>query len=571
VTPEYLVNAEQLEIKIAQGAKPGEGGELPGRKVTAYVAELRNVMPGTTLISPPPHHDIYSIEDLAQLIYDLRQINPDAEISVKLVAATGVGTIAAGVAKAGADVIHISGYGGGTAAALLNSIKHAGMPWELGIAEAHRTLLANGFRDRVRLRVDGDLRTGRDVLLAALLGADEFAFGTAVLLAEGCVMDRVCHLNKCPVGIATQDERLRQRFAGEPQHVVNYFGFVAGEVRMLLAGLGYRSFDEIVGRSDLLERVAGGVAKTDGLDPAWFEPAPRARPVPRPGLMAGPTVDERLLADDAVAAAIAGHGSVERELTVTNVDRAVGARLAGEIARRHGDFGFGGSIRLRVCGSAGQSLVAFLLDGLAIELCGEANDYVGKGMAGGEIVLTAPPALADPAANVIAGNTCLYGATGGELFAHGRVGERFAVRNSGARAVVEGAGDHCCEYMTGGVVVVLGPVGRNACAGMTGGTAFFLCDGPPLDGAPGSWLNATGMKVSSAPAAAAEALLPLLRRPRARPGRRPASVLLAGWPRGRGRGRGGTAAPVASVVADSDRLVAHSDTRSMLPATKGGG
>ena len=500
VTTAYLAGAEQLEIKIAQGAKPGEGGELPGDKVTAYIAGLRRAAPGVTLISPPPHHDIYSIEDLAELIYDLRMVNPRAGISVKLVAGTGIGTIAAGVAKAGADVIHVSGHGGGTAAASLNSIKHAGMPWELGLAEVHRALVGAGFREHVRLRVDGDLRTGHDVVVAAALGADEFAFGTAVLLAEGCVMARVCHQNKCPVGVATQDPELRKKFGGRPEHIVNYFTFVADEVRGLLAGLGLRSLQRArrpLPTCSSSPRPAD--LKTDGLDRYWFEgpaegpgSAAQRRQQPAPALdgMRGcappvspgrpcDTLDDRLLADPEVAAAIAGHGRVTLRGAVVTRDRAVGARLAGEIAALHGDHGFRGGLRLELTGSAGQSLGAFLTDGLAIELTGEANDYVGKGMAGGEIVLRPAEPRLGGSANVIAGNTCLYGATGGRFFAAGRAGERFAVRNSAATAVVEGAGDHCCEYMTGGVVAVLGDIGRNACAGMTGGTAYFLADAPP--------------------------------------------------------------------------------------------
>jgi glutamate synthase (ferredoxin) len=480
VTPAYLAAAEQLEIKIAQGAKPGEGGELPGEKVTDAIAELRHAQPGRTLISPPPHHDIYSIEDLAQLVFDLRQINPAASIAVKLVSGWGVGTIAAGVAKADADVITVSGHGGGTAAASLNSIKHAGIPWELGLADAHRTLAASGLRERVRLRVDGDLRTGRDVVLAAVLGADEYAFGTAALMAEGCVMARVCHTDRCPVGIATQREELRARFAGEPQHVVNYFTFVAEEVRAHLARLGYRTLADIVGRADLLLSAEVELPKTAGLDVAWMRtPATRpedgARLSPATRATAEPGLDERLLADPEVAAAIADHGEVTRRAAVANRDRALGARLAGAIARAHEREPFRGHIRLELRGAAGQSLGAFIPDGVTLDLCGEANDYVGKGMAGGTVVLRPSTAGLEAANQVIAGNTCLYGATGGALFADGRVGERFAVRNSGARAVVAGAGDHCCEYMTGGVVVVLGDVGRNACAGMTGGTAY-LCD-----------------------------------------------------------------------------------------------
>ena len=527
VTTAYLAGAEQLEIKIAQGAKPGEGGELPGDKVTAYIAGLRRAAPGVTLISPPPHHDIYSIEDLAELIYDLRMVNPRAGISVKLVAGTGIGTIAAGVAKAGADVIHVSGHGGGTAAASLNSIKHAGMPWELGLAEVHRALVAAGFREHVTLRVDGDLRTGHDVVVAAALGADEFAFGTAVLLAEGCVMARVCHQNKCPVGVATQDPELRKKFGGRPEHIVNYFTFVAEEVRDLLAGLGLRSLGELVGRSDLLELAEGESLKTDGLDRYWFEGpadgpgrAAARRPQPAASVAAGgargcappvspgrpcDTLDDRLLGDPGVEAAIAGHGRATRRETVVTRDRAVGARLAGEVAARHGDCGFCGELRLELAGCAGQSLGAFLIDGLAIELTGEANDYVGKGMAGGEIVLRPAEPRLGGFADVIAGNTCLYGATGGRFFAAGRAGERFAVRNSAATAVVEGAGDHCCEYMTGGVVAVLGSVGRNACAGMTGGTVYLLADERP------AWLaghgTVAGADMDSAAVAEVTALL----------------------------------------------------------------
>ena len=468
-------------------------------------------------------------------------VNPRAGISVKLVAGTGIGTIAAGVAKAGADVIHVSGHGGGTAAASLNSIKHAGIPWELGLAEVHRALVTAGFREFVRLRVDGDLRTGHDVVVAAALGADEFAFGTAVLLAEGCVMARVCHQNRCPVGVATQDPELRRKFAGRPEHIVNYFTFVAEEVRELLAGLGLRSLDELVGRADVLELAEAAALKTDGLDRYWFEgPAERAgqgraaaAPAPAPGGVRGcappvspgrpcDTLDDRLLADPEVAAAIAGHGRVTRRATVVTRDRAVGARLAGEVAARHGDHGFGGELRLELAGSAGQSLGAFLTDGVVVELTGEANDYVGKGMAGGEIVLRpAEPGLGG-SAQVIAGNTCLYGATGGRLFAAGRAGERFAVRNSAATAVVEGAGDHCCEYMTGGVVAVLGSIGRNACAGMTGGTAYFLADAPP------AWLagHATVADAGMDAAAVAE-LSALLRDHVARTGSAAAAALLA--------------------------------------------
>ncbi|MBM3147165.1 MAG: glutamate synthase subunit alpha, partial [Actinobacteria bacterium] len=429
VTPEYLVNADELEIKVAQGAKPGEGGELPGPKVTAYIAALRCAAPGRTLISPPPHHDIYSIEDLAQLIHDLRAVNPAAGITVKLVAGWGIGTIACGVAKAGADVIHVSGSSGGTAAASLNSIKHAGIPWELGLLETHRALAAADLRARVRLRVDGGLRTGRDVLLATLLGADETAFGTAALIAEGCVMARACHLDRCPAGIATQQDELRRRFAGEPQHVANYFALVARRVRVLLAELGYRSLPELVARTDLLcPATEAQPAKTAGLDwswlldaaPAWDERAVVAtgsheQPAEAAGRRVSASLDDRFLRDPQVDAALTSQGRAVRRARVGNADRALGAGLAGEIARQHGDHGFSGDLRLELSGAAGQSLGAFLVDGMTVTLDGEANDYVGKGMAGGTIVLrpasdVAPAAtVASDAPDVIAGNTCLYG------------------------------------------------------------------------------------------------------------------------------------------------------------------
>jgi len=528
VTPAYLAAADQLEIKIAQGAKPGEGGELPGEKVTGAIAELRHAQPGRTLISPPPHHDIYSIEDLAQLVFDLRHVNPTASIAVKLVSGWGVGTIAAGVAKADADVITISGHGGGTAAASLNSIKHAGIPWELGLADAHRTLAASDLRERVRLRVDGDLRTGRDVVLAALLGAEEYAFGTAALMAEGCVMARVCHTDQCPVGIATQREELRARFSGEPQHIVNYFTFVAEEVRAHLARMGYRTLAEIVGRADLLRSAALELPKTAGIDVAWMQtPATRRDGGDRlrhaSPHASTPGLDERLLADPEVAAAIEDHGAVTRRAAVANRDRALGARLAGAIARAHEYEPFRGSIRLELSGAAGQSLGAFIPAGVTIDLCGEANDYVGKGMAGGTIVLRPPATGLAAADNVIAGNTCLYGATAGSFFADGGVGERFAVRNSGARAVVAGAGDHCCEYMTGGTVVVLGEVGRNACAGMTGGTAYLLDAGDV-----GAALNADTVVAETISADDDEELLRLLRAHLALTGSAGAKTILSG-------------------------------------------
>lgn len=482
VTPAYLISAEELQIKMAQGSKPGEGGQLPGHKVTVEIAALRRSAPGITLISPPPHHDIYSIEDLAQLIYDLRQINPRAAISVKLVAQAGVGTIAAGVAKAGADIILISGDSGGTGASPLSSIKHAGIPWELGLAETHQTLVANRLRGRVRLRTDGGLRTGRDILVAALLGADEFSFGTAALIAEGCVMARACHNNTCPVGIATQREELRRKFDGTPEQVVAFFTYLAEELRELLARLGAHSLDEIIGRTDLLYPVARGRRQLDFH--ALLAEVPVAGPRHhRPGDDAAhhlPTVDAlgatltREVLDD-----LARDGRSQRRVRIRNVDRTVGARLSGALACQYGEKGLpDGTVRISLDGVAGQSFGAFLLPGIELDLDGLANDYVGKGLAGGTISLRPPEQAAwrrrrrgrGPAP--VLGNVALFGAIGGRLFAAGSAGERFAVRNSGATAVVEGVGAHGCEYMTGGTVAILGPVGRNFGAGMTGGRAF---------------------------------------------------------------------------------------------------
>ncbi|AFY33339.1 glutamate synthase large subunit [Calothrix sp. PCC 7507] len=481
VTPGYLASARQIEIKIAQGAKPGEGGQLPGPKVSPYIAMLRRSKPGVTLISPPPHHDIYSIEDLAQLIFDLHQINPRAQVSVKLVAEIGIGTIAAGVAKANADIIQISGHDGGTGASPLSSIKHAGSPWELGLSEVHRVLMENSLRDRVILRVDGGLKSGWDVVIGALMGGEEFGFGSIAMIAEGCIMARICHTNNCPVGVATQKEELRKRFTGMPEHVVNFFYFVAEEVRSLLARLGYRSLSEVIGRADLLTlRDEVKLTKTQTLNLNCLLKLPdsknnRSWLVHEEVHSNGAVVDDQLLADPEIQAAIRNQSTVTKTLKVVNTDRTVGARLAGAIASQYGDSGFEGQINLNFHGSVGQSFGAFNLPGIVLRLEGEANDYVGKGMHGGEIIIK-PPADAtyDASQNVIVGNTCLYGATGGVLFANGLAGERFAVRNSKAVAVIEGAGDHCCEYMTGGVIVVLGKAGRNVAAGMTGGLAYFL-------------------------------------------------------------------------------------------------
>jgi glutamate synthase (ferredoxin) len=466
---------------MAQGAKPGEGGQLPGKKVSPYIAMLRRSKPGVTLISPPPHHDIYSIEDLSQLIFDLHQINPAAKVSVKLVAEIGIGTIAAGVAKANADIIQISGHDGGTGASPLSSIKHAGVPWELGLTEVHRVLMQNRLRDRVILRADGGMKTGWDVVMAALMGAEEYGFGSVSMIAEGCIMARICHTNNCPVGVATQQEKLRQRFTGTPEHVVNFFYFVAEEVRSLLARLGYRSLKDIVGRSDLLKPRDGvQITKTQALNLDCLIHLPDTR-TDRSWLeheavhSNGAVLDDEILADTEIQAAIHHHDTVSKTYRVVNTDRSVGARISGAIAQLHGDTGFRGQLTLNFQGAVGQSFGAFNLPGMILNLEGEANDYVGKGMHGGEIIIRTPAHAAyDPGENVIIGNTCLYGATGGMLFAQGQAGERFAVRNSTAQAVIEGAGDHCCEYMTGGVVVVLGRSGRNVGAGMTGGVAYFL-------------------------------------------------------------------------------------------------
>ena len=532
VTPAYLRSGRQLEIKVAQGAKPGEGGQLPGPKVDAYIAWLRNSKAGVPLISPPPHHDIYSIEDLAQLIYDLHQVNPAARVSVKLVAEIGIGTIAAGVAKANADVIQISGHDGGTGASPLSSIKHAGSPWELGLTEVHRSLLENGLRDRVLLRADGGLKSGWDVLIAALLGAEEFGFGSVAMIAEGCIMARVCHTNNCPVGVATQKEALRKRFTGLPEHVVHFFHFVAEEVRQLLSVLGVARLEDLIGRTELLAPRAIGLTKTGSLDlSCLLEPIPAAadRSWLRHDDTAhgnGPVLEHQLLSDPEVASAIEAHGRLERQLAIVNTDRSVGALLAGEIADRHGNRGFQGSLALTFHGAAGQSFGAFALQGMDLRLVGEANDYVGKGINGGRITVVPPPGGSDPGAKVILGNTCLYGATGGELFALGRAGERFAVRNSGARTVVEGVGDHCCEYMTGGVVVVLGSTGRNVAAGMTGGVAFLLDEADGL----AARLNHESVELLPLSTPEQEALLrPLLESHRSLTGSDKAAEILAGW------------------------------------------
>jgi len=481
VTTEYLVNADEIQIKIAQGAKPGEGGQLPGHKVDKIVAKTRHSIPGITLISPPPHHDIYSIEDLSQLIFDLKNVNPRANISVKLVSECGVGTIAAGVVKAKADIITISGFEGGTGASPISSIRHAGLPLELGLAETQQTLVMNNLRKRVKLQVDGQLKTGLDVIIMALLGAEEFGFATAALIVLGCVMMRKCHMNTCPVGIATQNEDLRKRFTGKADYLVNYFRFVAEEVRELLAQLGYRSLDEIIGRADLLERnyeINNWKSRTLDLSPILtLPPEAKVNPikcVEKQIHNIDNVLDRELinLADKAINE----KEPVLIEKKIKNTDRSVGAMLSGKIAGIYGQEGLpDGTIRCIFRGSAGQSFGAFLIKGIEFRLEGDSNDYLGKGLSGGRIIVIPPEgSLFEPDKNIITGNTVLYGATSGEVYISGMAGERFAVRNSGAIAVVEGAGNHCCEYMTGGRVVVLGSTGNNFAAGMSGGIAYVL-------------------------------------------------------------------------------------------------
>ncbi len=481
VTATYLVNADELQIKISQGAKPGEGGQLPGHKIDSIIAKVRHSIPGVPLISPPPHHDIYSIEDLAQLIYDLKNINPGARISVKLVAEVGVGIVAAGVAKAHADVILISGDSGGTGASPLTSIRHAGIPWELGLAETQQVLVLNDLRSRVRLQTDGKLCTGRDVAIAALLGAEEYGFSTAPLITLGCVMMRKCHLNTCPVGIATQDPELRARFSGQPEHLINYLFFVAEELREIMAQMGFRTMNEMIGRVDrLVTRDLSGHWKARGLDlTSILHNPPVPQRVGRRQLIAQDhgleqALDHQLI--DLTRHAVENASAVEVKLPIRNVHRTVGTMLSGEVVRRHGSGGLPeDTIRLQFTGSAGQSFGAFLSRGITLELEGEANDYTGKGLSGGKLVVYPPRQSAfPPEENIIVGNVVLYGATAGEAYFNGMAGERFAVRNSGATAVVESVGDHGCEYMTRGLVLVLGPTGRNFAAGMTGGVAFVL-------------------------------------------------------------------------------------------------
>jgi glutamate synthase (NADPH/NADH) large chain len=482
VTPHYLVNAEVLQIKVAQGAKPGEGGQLPGGKVNDLIARLRYSVPGVTLISPPPHHDIYSIEDLAQLIFDLKQVNPTALVSVKLVSEPGVGTIAAGVAKAYADLITISGYDGGTAASPLTSIRHAGSPWELGLAEVHQTLRGNRLRGKIRVQADGGMKTGLDVVKAAILGAESFGFGTAPMVAMGCKYLRICHLNNCATGVATQNAVLREEhFNGDAERVINFFNFVARETREWLAKLGVCRLEDLIGRTDLLKRLPGKTDKQARLDLGpivWVDPDAADQPqfceVTSNDPFDRAEMAERMVAD--MLSAIESKTGGEFHYSITNCDRSIGARISGEIARRYGNTDFDSTpLEIRLTGTAGQSFGVWNAGGVHMYLEGDCNDYVGKGMAAGKLVVYPPrdSIFASQDTSII-GNTCLYGATGGKLFAAGVAGERFGVRNSGAFAVIEGAGDHCCEYMTGGCITVLGPTGVNFGAGMTGGFAYVL-------------------------------------------------------------------------------------------------
>ncbi|MFO1187217.1 MAG: glutamate synthase-related protein, partial [Alphaproteobacteria bacterium] len=536
VTAEYLVNCREIEIKVAQGAKPGEGGQLPGFKVTEMIAKLRHATPGVMLISPPPHHDIYSIEDLAQLIYDLKQINSVARVCVKLVSSTGIGTIAAGVAKAKADTILISGHSGGTGASPQTSIKHAGGPWEMGLSEVNQMLTLNKLRHRVRLRVDGGIRTGRDVVMAAALGAEEFGVGTAALIAMGCIMVRQCHSNTCPVGVCTQNEALRAKFAGTPEHVVNLFSLLAQEVREILASLGARSLKEIIGRTNLLMQAPREGAHLEGLDlnPLLVradagEESPVSTIETRNEVPE--SLDVRILRD--AAPFLEEREKMQLVYRVKNTDRAIGARLSSAIVKRYGMAVLPPAhLTVELHGSCGQSLGAFAVQGLKLDVWGDANDYVGKGLSGATItVRPGEKSRLTPNENVIIGNTVLYGATAGKLFAAGQAGERFAVRNSGAMAVVEGCGANGCEYMTGGTAVILGPVGENFGAGMTGGIAFVFDE---TNGFP-SHVNHDTVIVQRVAAAHWEGVVRALVEEHAQETASPlAAAILADWRRARG-------------------------------------
>jgi glutamate synthase (NADPH) large chain len=481
VTNNYLVNADELQIKIAQGAKPGEGGQLPGYKINNIIAKLRHSTPGITLISPPPHHDIYSIEDLAQLIYDLKITNPRATVSVKLVSEDGVGTIAAGVAKAFSDVIIIAGGDGGTGASPASSIKHAGLPVELGIAEAQQTLVLNNLRSRVKLQVDGQLKTGRDVVTMACLGGEEFGFSTSALIVLGCIMMRKCHMNTCPAGIATQDKELRKRFIGKSEYTINFFRFLAQEIREYLAEMGFTKFDDIVGRTDLLEVNQDVVNwKMKNVDFSRLLYVPKEAKTNaihnthQNTKLHTDHIDLDLIRESKIAIQAGEKVWISRK--IKNIDRTVGAMLSGEISRKYGEAGLAkDTINCMFNGTAGQSFGAFLVKGVTFRLVGDSNDYIGKGLSGGKIIVVPPPeSTFKPEENIIIGNTSFYGATSGEAYIRGVAGERFCVRNSGAKAVIEGTGDHCCEYMTGGRVVVLGKTGKNFAAGMSGGIAYVL-------------------------------------------------------------------------------------------------
>ena len=483
VSSHYLTNAKEIQIKMAQGAKPGEGGQLPGPKVNPYIASVRNSTPFVGLISPPPHHDIYSIEDLAQLIFDLKNANREARINVKLVSEVGVGTIAAGVAKAKADVILISGYDGGTGASPLTSLKHAGLPWELGIAEAQQTLVMNDLRGRVVIECDGQMKTGRDVAIAALLGAEEFGFSTAPLIASGCIMMRACHLNTCPVGIATQDPELRKNFKGKPEHVINFMYFVAEELRVIMASLGFKTVDEMIGQSQKLNmNNAVSHFKSEGIDLTSILYKPKSdknfavRNVIKQDHKLENVIDFDIISR--AGKALVDLKSIKLEFNIKNTDRSVGAILSNEISKRHGKNGLPvDSLHLVFSGSAGQSFGCFATRGLKMELIGNSNDYFGKGLSGAKLIVRVPKrATFKPEKNIIIGNVALYGATAGEAYINGIAGERFCVRNSGAVAVVEGVGDHGCEYMTGGEVVILGKIGRNFAAGMSGGIAYIYSE-----------------------------------------------------------------------------------------------
>jgi glutamate synthase domain-containing protein 2/glutamate synthase domain-containing protein 3 len=541
VTVDYLVNADQLQIKMAQGAKPGEGGQLPGPKVDQYIARVRYSTPGVGLISPPPHHDIYSIEDLKQLIYDLRCANPTASVSVKLVSEVGVGTVASGVAKANADHVTISGHDGGTGASPQSSVQGAGVPWEIGLAETQQTLLLNDLRSRIRVEVDGQMKTGRDVVIGALLGADEFGFSTAPLIAMGCIMMRVCHLNTCPVGIATQNPELRRRFQGLPEHVTAYLMFIAEEVRELMAALGIRRFEDLIGRTDLLETdEAVEHYKARGVDLSMVLGSLDLPPeIPRRRTRAQLPVLEDALDWELVRACesaiedgepvrlgLSGPGG-PGPIPVRNVNRTVGGILSGEIARRRGPHGLPeGTIEIALSGSAGQSFGAWLAPGVTLSLRGETNDYAGKGLSGGVLSVRPPEtALFRPEENMLVGNTVLYGATSGRAFFRGMAGERFAVRNSGAHAVVEGVGDHGCEYMTGGRVVVLGATGRNFAAGMSGGIAYVY----DTDRRFRSRCNAELVDLEELDEADDEEIKGLIAEHAARTGSLPARNILASW------------------------------------------